>query len=88
MLVLALQFSRSGDQRVRSGVTRRSGAWRGIGSLKTEEKTAVADGTDRGRKTYDLCRLPATTHQCTNWEWQLRSWRSATRKLQCSLERR
>jgi hypothetical protein len=71
MLVLALQFSRSDDQRVRNADgTRRRGAWQGIDSLKTEEKTAATVTSDGGRKTYDLCRLPATTHQCTNWDVQ------------------
>jgi hypothetical protein len=48
MLVLALQFSRSDDQRMRSTRgTRRSGAWQGIDSLKTEEKTVIAESTRR-----------------------------------------
>ena len=71
MLVLALQFSRSDDLRMRSTrSTRHSGARQGIDSLKTEEKTVDVESTRRREETYDLCRLPATTHQCTNWDVQ------------------
>ena len=72
MLVLALQFSRSADQRVRR-CGARSTQWRlarGNDSLKTEEKTVIVETSGGGRKTYDLYRLPATIHQCTNWDVQ------------------
>jgi hypothetical protein len=90
MLVLALQFSRCGDRRVRSAQgIRRRGAGRGIDSLKTEEKTVDAGDARWREETYDLYRLPATTHQCTNWDVQTPGDRSITKRCGMdSLERR
>jgi hypothetical protein len=57
MLVLALQFSRCGDRRVRSAQgIRRRGAGRGIDSLKTEEKTV--DANDARWREENLRPLP------------------------------
>jgi hypothetical protein len=53
MLVLALQFSRCDDRRMRSNDgARRSGA-RELDALKTEEKTAVAGDRGHGRPKPD-----------------------------------
>ena len=52
MLVLALQFSRSDDRRMRSTKALDAAALsKGFDSLKTEEKTVVAEGCRRGRRT-------------------------------------
>ena len=71
MLVLALQFSRSDGRRLRNpDGARRRGASQGIDSLKTEEKTVVAVSSRSREENLYLCRSPATTHQCTNWDVQ------------------
>ena len=43
---------------------------KGFDSLKTEEKTVVDVSYRSREENLYLCRSPATTHQCTNWDVQ------------------